>query len=134
MRIFVPLILSITLAVLFFSNPAYALLGECQPYGDIIFDGQPVEDGLSVKAFIGEIITAATTTAGGGYSITIPPDNPDTSEKDGWVPSDTITIKVDGKIATPSFTAFLGSERHDLQITTLDVQLDTWGKIKALFK
>ncbi len=113
---------------------AYAVLGECQPYGDIVYEGKPVENGMEVKALIGEMVLATGTTAGGGYSIVIPADNPNTPEKDGWVEGDVITIKINGRVATPSFPAFLGSQRHNLQVASLGVKLDTWGKIKALFK
>ncbi|MCP4631633.1 MAG: hypothetical protein GY855_01810 [candidate division Zixibacteria bacterium] len=122
------------IAVLLVSSAAYALLGECQPYGDILLDNEMIEDGLPVKAMIGNDIVASGRTTGGGYSLSIQPDNLDTPQKDGWLQGDLITIQVDGRIASPSFEAFLGSQRHNLRIATLDIKLDTWGKIKALFK
>jgi hypothetical protein len=131
-------ILRVVITVIFLVVICYiganALLGECQPYGDVVFDGRPIEDGLQVRAFIGETVYSTSTTQGGGYSLTIPPDDPNTPGKEGWSDGDVITVQIDGRIATPGFEAFLGSERHDLQLATLGVKLDTWGKIKALFK
>lgn len=128
------IILGIAAVIIISSAGAYAVLGECQPYGDATYEGQPVADGLEVKAFIGEIIVAQSATIGRGYSLAIPADNPETVEKDGWVAGDVITIHINGRIATPSFQAFAGSERHNLEVNTLDIKLDTWGKIKALFR
>lgn len=122
------------LAIIVFAVSAYAVLGECQPYGDVAYQGRTVQDGLEVEAFVGEIVVARSTTMGGGYSLAIPHDNPGTVEKDGWAMDDIITIRINGRTATPSFTAFAGSQRHNLEVTTLDVTLDTWGKIKALFQ
>jgi hypothetical protein len=34
----------------------------------------------------------------------------------------------------PEFQAFSGSKKIDLYLSSLDVKLTTWGKIKALFK
>ncbi len=112
----------------------YSVLGECQPYGDVRYEGKPVENDLVVEAKVGDLVLAASKTMGGGYHVTIPADNISTPEKDGWSAGDVITIYIDGKIATPSFTAFTGTQRHNLEVQTLDVKLDTWGKIKALFK
>ena len=134
MRSIVLVAVGILGTVIYSAVLTFAVIGECQPYGDVIFDGHSIDDGLQVKAFIGEAVMATGTTAGGGYSIAIPPDNLETPDKEGWAPGDMVTIQIDGRIATPSFEAFLGSERHDLRIATLDVKLDTWGKIKALFK
>jgi hypothetical protein len=128
------LLIAGSIGILLAISTAYALLGECQPYGDIIYNDRPVEDGLSVQALIGDRVYARSTTAGGGYSIVIPQDNRDTPEKDGWAAGDLITIKINDRVATPVFEAFVGCQRHDLRITTLGVKLDTWGKIKALFK
>ncbi|MBD3170506.1 MAG: hypothetical protein GF307_13560 [candidate division Zixibacteria bacterium] len=131
----IKIILALLIALTFVSSStADPLLGECQPYGDVLYNGEPVEDGLAVKVYIEEDCVAEGTTAGGGYSVIIPPDNPDTQQREGWATGDIVTIEIDGKVATPSFEAFMGSKRYNLRVATLDVKLDTWGKIKALFK
>ncbi len=66
--------------------------------------------------------------------MAIPKDDPATAKKEGWAEGDIITIKVGGYTALPSFKAFAGSQRRDLRVPTLGVELSTWGKIKALFK
>ena len=107
---------------------------DCEPYGSISQKGQPVENNLPVVAYINNQPMARCLTNGGQYSLVIPLDNPDTPEKDGWSAGDIITIRVNGSETYPSLTASPGRIRHDLQVSTLDVQLDTWGKIKALFQ
>ncbi|MBD3234482.1 MAG: hypothetical protein GF315_12220 [candidate division Zixibacteria bacterium] len=126
--------LSLLLIISLTPVDGYSVLGECQPYGDVNYEGKPVENDLVVEAKVGDVVLATSKTMGGGYHVTIPADNESTPDKDGWNAGDVITIYIDGKIATPSFTAFTGTQRHNLEVRTLDVKLDTWGKIKALFK
>jgi hypothetical protein len=106
----------------------------CRPHGTITFRGDPVSEGLKVEAFIEGQKFASGETTDGGYALEIPADDPATAEKDGWAEADTITIKVSGLTAFPSFEAFTGSEERKLQVPTLGVNTTTWGKIKALFK
>jgi len=111
------------------------LLGTaCEPYGSIAISGEPVADNLPVVGYINGQEFARCLTLGGQYSLIIPMDNHDTPEKEGWSSGDKIDIKVNGTLASPSFYAQAGRIRQDFTITTLSIKLDTWGKIKALFK
>lgn len=111
------------------------LLGtECEPYGSIYIKGEPAIDNLPVVAFIDGQQMADCVTTGGQYSLVIALDDPDTPEKEGWADGDIIEIQVNGNVANPSFAATTGRMRIDLTINSLSVRLDTWGKIKALFK
>ncbi len=114
---------------------AQELLGTaCEPYGSVTMRGEPAADNLPVVAYIDGVEMARGATLGGQYLLLIPKDNPETTEKDGWAEGDVIIIKVNGNHANPAFAAVAGRIRVDLSISALDVRLDTWGKIKALFK
>lgn len=106
----------------------------CQPYGDVTFHGEPAPDGYNVEAVIDEVKFAETETKNGKYNLTIPGDDPLTQVKEGWSGGDRITFKVDGYNALPTFEAFEGIKNYDIFVPSLDVELNTWGKIKALFK
>jgi hypothetical protein len=111
------------------------LLGTaCEPYGSISIDGEPVADNITVTAHIDGIEFARCTTLSGQYAMIVAKDNPDTDEKEGWSHGDIIVIHVNGTAASPSLTAQQGRVRHDISLFALSVKLDTWGKIKALFK
>ena len=113
---------------------AQILTTSCEPYGSVSISGEPAADNLPVVAYINGQEHAKCFTVGGQYSLVIVRDNPDTGEKEGWAEGDIILIKINGTEATPSLLAQMGRIRLDLSITTLSVKLDTWGKIKALFK
>ena len=89
---------------------------------------------MPVVAYINGLEFARCMTHGGQYSLYIEKDNPDTPEKEGWADGDNIVIHGNSYEANPTFPASAGRVRKDLSINTLDVQLNTWGKIKALFK
>jgi len=111
------------------------LLGTaCEPYGSISISGEPASDNLPVVANIDGQEYARCMTIGGQYSLFIPMDDPDTPEKDGWGDGDNIEITVNCTAASPSFFAQQGRVRQDIVLNALSVRLDTWGKIKALFK
>lgn len=111
------------------------LLGTaCEPYGSISIHNEPAADNLPVVAYINGVEFARCLTLGGQYQLYIPKDNTDTPEKDGWDYGDIIIIKISGNQANPSLAASPGRSRVDLAVNTLSVRLDTWGKIKALFK
>jgi hypothetical protein len=111
------------------------LLGTaCEPYGSVSIRNEPAADNLPVIAYIDGMEVARCFTLGGQYQLTIIKDNPDTPQKDGWIGGDAIIIKVNGNQANPSLAASAGRFRADLVVNTLSVRLDTWGKIKALFK
>jgi len=111
------------------------LLGTaCEPYGSIAISGEPATDNLAVIGYINGQEYDRCLTLGGQYSLLIPMDDPDTPEKEGWSSGDKIDIKVNGTLASPSFYAQAGRIRQDFAITALSIKLDTWGKIKALFK
>ncbi|MCK4386373.1 MAG: hypothetical protein KAW52_08935 [candidate division Zixibacteria bacterium] len=106
----------------------------CRPYGTIEYRGDLAPDGLKVVAFIGGEEFASCLTKDGEYSLLIPKDDPVTSKKEGWSEEDIITTKVNGFSANPRFKAFAGTRQINLYVSTLDVKLTTWGKIKALFR
>lgn len=106
----------------------------CEPYGSVTINGQPASDNMVVIAYVGDIELARTTTEGGQYSLLINLDDPDTPQREGYQPGDIISIRVNGNPATPAFEAFAGRHRRDLEVVTLSVRLETWGRIKALFK
>ncbi len=111
------------------------LLGTaCEPYGSISIKGEPAADNIPVVAYIDNQEMASCLTVGGQYSLIIVKDDPDTPEKEGWVEGDVIEIMVNGTMANPSFAASAGRMRIDLTLNSLSVRLDTWGKIKALFR
>lgn len=106
----------------------------CEPYGSVSVRDEPAADNLPVAACINNQEFARSLTLGGQYSLSIPKDDPDTDEKEGWADGDQIIIKVNGIEAHPSFAAQAGRIRVDVGVNALGVKLDTWGKIKALFK
>lgn len=106
----------------------------CEPYGSITINGSPASDNMLVIAYVGDIELARTSTEGGQYSLLINLDDPDTPQREGYQPGDIINIRVNGNPATPAFEAFAGRHRRDLEVVTLSVRLETWGRIKALFK
>lgn len=118
-------------------SPAFAqgTLGTaCEPYGSVTIRGVPASDGMLVIAYVGEIELARGQTDGGQYSLYINADDPDTPQREGFQPGDIISIRVNGNPAGPAFEAFPGRSRRDIEVTTLDIQLETWGRIKALFR
>ena len=129
-------LLLVTLLTVLMSGVSYGqLLGTaCEPYGSISISGEPAADNLPVVAYISGQEFARCLTIGGQYSLFIPIDDADTPEKEGWADGDRIEISVNGTAASPSFYAQQGRIRQDIILTALNVRLDTWGKIKALFK
>jgi hypothetical protein len=130
--IFVAFILSII--VVPFANAQIPLSVACEPYGSITINGSPATDNMLVIAYVGDIELARTSTEGGQYSLLINLDDPDTPQREGYQPGDIINIRVNGNPATPAFEAFAGRHRRDIEVITLGVRLETWGRIKALFK
>lgn len=127
------------LSVLFvalFTTVSWAQLDgtACEPYGSVTIKGDPATDNMLVVAFVGEIELARTHTAGGQYSMYIELDNPNTPQREGYRLGDIITIRVNGDPANPAFEAFAGRQRRDIEVVTLDIQLESWGRIKALFR
>ena len=106
----------------------------CEPYGSVTIKGEPAADGMLVIAYVGDIELARSHTEGGQYSLYIDLDDPDTPQREGYQPGDIINIRVNGNPAGPAFEAFAGRLRRDIEVTTLDIQLETWGRIKALFR
>jgi len=106
----------------------------CEPYGSVTIKGEPAADDMLVIAYIGEVELARTQTAGGQYSFYIDLDDPNTPEREGYQPGDIIIIRVNGDLTNPAFEAFAGRQRRDIEIITLDIQFESWGRIKALFR
>lgn len=116
------------------SSQAQLLGTACEPYGSISIDGEPVTDNIMITAHINGQEFSRCTTLSGQYSLIITKDNSDTGEKEGWAEGDIIVIYINGTPASPSLSAQQGRLRHDISLYALGVKLDTWGKIKALFK
>jgi hypothetical protein len=117
--------------------PAFAqgTLGmACEPYGSVTIKGEPAADGMLVIAYVGDIELARSHTEGGQYSLYIDPDDADTPQREGYQPGDIINLRVNGNPAEPAFEAFAGRLRRDIEVTVLVIQLETWGRIKALFR
>jgi hypothetical protein len=106
----------------------------CEPYGSVTIKGEPAADNMLVVAFVGEIELARARTSGGQYSLYIELDDLDTPQREGYQPGDIITIRVNGDPANPAFEAFAGRHRRDVDVITLDIQFESWGRIKALFR
>ena len=130
------ILIQISILILFSAAASYGqLLGTaCEPYGSVSIKNEPAADNVPVVAFINNSEIARCLTQDGQYSLFIAKDNPDTPEKDGWVEGENIVIKINGIEANPSFEAQSGRIRIDLSVNTSGIKLDTWGKIKALFK
>jgi len=111
----------------------------CQPSGTVKYKGNPVPDGCIVIALIQGNEYAKTKVEDGRYALSIPADNPSTTEKEGWEKveekGEYITLKVQGYSGATLFIAKSGNLPVDINLTTMGVlNLTTWGKIKALFK
>ena len=109
----------------------------CIVTGTIQFHGKPAQGGSTVAAFIGEDKVAESLTRdNGSYELKIPEYDPTKPDIKGYrTTDDVVQVKLDGKIAKPTFSPTNENLKVDLRVeTTLDVKLSTWGKIKALFK
>jgi len=82
------------------------------------------------------VVAETTVTVSGRYAISIPPDNLQTTVRDGWQEDNLITVWIGDYKAQPVIPAFEGSREIDLVVSSiaLDVRKSTWGKIKALFR
>lgn len=98
----------------------------CQVTGTIYFYGQLAGEGTKLEAFVGEQKLAETKVKEDGkFSFTLEDSDPEA----------VVQVKLSGKEAKPTFSP----DKDQIKITlsveqSLDVQLSTWGKIKALFK
>jgi len=113
------------------------MASNCRVYGQLTYFEAPAPSGTQLQARIDNQIVADTVvTVAGQYAIAIPPDNDQTTIRDGWVEDDVITIWVGGHEARPVFSAFEGNKEIDIVVSAiaLDVKRSTWGKIKALFR
>lgn len=106
----------------------------CEAYGSVLIEGQPAANNLVVIAYVGEVELARCHTTNGLYALFIPLDDPETPQRDGYQPGEIITVRVNGNPANPAFEAFAGRQRRDIEVTTLAIRLETWGRIKALFR
>lgn len=105
--------------------------------GTITLQGRPAEKDQVVAAFIGnDKVAEAKTRDNGAFELQIPEYDPAKPEIKGYHSTDdVIQVKLEGKIAKPTFNPNTDNLKIDLRVeTTLDVKLSTWGKIKALFK
>lgn len=106
----------------------------CEPYGSVTINGSPASDNMIVIAYVDDIELIRGVIEGGQYSLLINLDDPDTPQREGYQPGDIINIRINGNPATPAFEAFAGRQRRDIEVVTLGIRLETWGRIKALFK
>lgn len=106
----------------------------CEPYGSATINGAPVQDNMIVIAYVGDTELARSTTSGGQYSLFIALDDANTPQRDGYRQGDIISIRINGNAATPPFEAFAGRQRRDIEVSPSEVRLETWGRIKALFR
>jgi hypothetical protein len=119
------------------STTARPLASECRVYGQATYFGSPAPVGLRLEARVeNQVIADTAITITGRFTLVIPPDDLQTTKKDGWQSEDQITIWVDGHEARPIFAPFEGSKEINLTVSSiaLDVKRSTWGKIKALFR
>lgn len=89
------------------------------PWGSVTINGQPAADGLSVKAYINDVLVAEMPggTVGGYYALVVPADNPDTPAKDGGAAGDSIVVRVDGKVVSQTLIwQSADTQRYDLSI------------------
>ena len=115
-------------ALLATTATAQEMLGTaCEPYGSVSIEGQPAANNLVVIAYVGEIELARTHTVNGLYSLYIPKDDETTPQRDGFQVGDIITIRINGNPALPSFEAFSGRQRRDLEISTLAIRSGDLG-------
>ena len=64
------------------------------PWGIVTINGVAAPDGIEVTAWIEGVQYAATTTQQSYYALDVPGDDPDTAEKDGGLPGETVTFQV----------------------------------------
>ncbi len=107
---------------------------DCEPYGSVTINGFPASDNMIVIAYADDIELTRGVIEGGQYSLLINLDDPGTPQREGYQPGDIINIRINGNPATPAFEAFAGRQRRDIEVVTLGIRLETWGRIKALFK
>lgn len=89
------------------------------PWGTVTINGTLATDWVIVEARIGGVAYATTHTSGGGwYALDVVGDDPDTPQKDGGMPGDTVLFYVAGYLATPSGTWASGANaRLDLSVS-----------------
>jgi len=104
--------------------------------GSVIVRNRAASVGTRIEAFAsGTLLADTTVQVAGFYTLRIPPDDPITLDRDGWLEGDEIRFVVDGETAQPTLTATGGSHQLDIAVQFIsDVKKSTWGKIKALFR
>lgn len=140
MKKFVFLILFVAVGILVMAVYTHAnfFTNICIVTGTIQFHGKPADRGLAVAAYISQDKVAESLTGdNGSFELKIPEFDPTKPAIKGFRSSnDVIQVKLDGKIAKPTFSPASENLKVDLKVDqqSLDVKLSTWGKIKALFK
>jgi hypothetical protein len=91
----------------------------CVFYGYVYVGGKPAQDGLNVTAVIsGTTLKWTTETRSGTYSLMIPSDDPETSEKDGGYTGDKVTFYVNGtKVDQTATFESASAKKSDLSIS-----------------
>jgi hypothetical protein len=117
---------------------AFFFANVCFVTGTVQFYGRPAESGLPIAAYIASDKVAESFTGdNGSYELKIPEYDPSKPQIKGFrSSSDIVQVKLDGKLAKPTFSLASENLKIDLRVDqqSLDVKLSTWGKIKALFK
>ena len=133
----IALVMMFVLLVATTATRAFFFANVCLVTGTIQYHGHSAEKGLPIAAFIGEDkVSESQTRDNGVFELRIPEYDSSKPDIKGYrSPNDVIQVKLDGKIARPTFTPSNETVKIDLRVeSTLDVKLSTWGKIKALFK
>jgi len=114
-----PLIL-LSLIVVLLAGPltaqAQVPVVPCMLYGTVTLDGQKIPDEMVVTAWIGDLSWEGqrwSDASASYYSVTVPGDDLDTPEKDGGVPGDIITFKVDAYVADQTAPWINGLDQTD---------------------
>lgn len=104
--------------------------------GTVVVRNRPASVGTRIEAYTsGTLLADTTVLTAGFYELRIPPDDPVTLDRDGWLEGDDIRFVVDGESAQPTMTASGGTHQLNLSVQFIsDVKRSTWGKIKALFR
>ena len=121
--------LLLALSLLVSLGPTWVLAVPPQPhqfYGNVTICGAPAPEGTVVSARIGGIEYASTTVdAEGRYGydplFKVPADDPDTPEKEGGVPGETVEFYVGGTLAAQYEFEIWGVTELNLVIIVLAV-------------
>ena len=106
------------------------------PYGTVKLNGADVPDGTEITAFCGGVqygYTQTSTSEGESfYSMEVIGDDPDSTEKDGCYPGETVTFRVLSILADQTGTWDSGSEKLNLTATKLIPDITVEKQVNGL--